>query len=280
MEALKNFTLSDLYGKLSLPENEFENYLIELKLLHHHRVCECGGKMSRKGYAGRKHGTFRCTSRDCRKEKGFLVGTFFEGTHLTVKEVFQLAYFWSQNLTAEEFLQFQMKREDGTEISSATICDWKQFFRDICVEYLRRNTVQLGGPEKIVEIDETVISRRKYNRGRMVAEQRWFFAGVERGTNKVFFEEVEHRNAETLLPIIQKYILPGTTIMSDLWRAYFRINELPEGYRHLTVNHSTNFVDPETGACTNTIESYNQKFKARHKREYGTARSLLAQYMY
>lgn len=92
-------------------------------------------------------------------------------------------------------------------------------------------------------------------------------------------EMVERRNADTLLPIIQKYIKPNTTIISDLWAAYRKIGDLPEGYNHLTVNHSLNFVDPETGACSNTIESNWQKFKQEHKKRYGTIRSLLQSYM-
>ena len=44
-------------------------------------------------------------------------------------------------------------------------------------------------------------------------------------------------------------------IWSDCWKAYGKISQFPEGYKHGTVNHSTNFVDPDTGACTNRIES-------------------------
>ena len=59
---------------------------------------------------------------------------------------------------------------------------------------------------------------------------------------------VERRNADTLLPLIEQHILPGTTIISDCWAEYGGIE------RHYTINHSQNFVDPETAAHTNTIE--------------------------
>ena len=49
-----------------------------------------------------------------------------------------------------------------------------------------------------------------------------------------------------------------------------------------SVNHSDPehpFVDQSTGAHTNTIESTWQKFKSRHKKEHGTARTLLNTYV-
>lgn len=73
----------------------------------------------------------------------------------------------------------ELKREDGSTVSSKTITDWGNFFRDLCTEYFIKNPVQIGGENKIVEIDETVLVRRKYNRGRVVDEQ-WIFGGVER----------------------------------------------------------------------------------------------------
>lgn len=57
--------------------------------------------------------------------------------------------------------------------------------------------------------------------------------------------------------------------MSDLWRAYDGVENLPQAYEHLRVNHSLNFVDPVTGAHTQTVEGTWQKFKNKLKRSYG-----------
>lgn len=40
------------------------------------------------------------------------------------------------------------------------------------------------------------------------------FSGVERETGNVFMVPVEKRDRETLIPIIKRYILPQTTIIS------------------------------------------------------------------
>ncbi|KAJ8930661.1 hypothetical protein NQ314_016516 [Rhamnusium bicolor] len=69
---------------------------------------------------------------------------------------------------------------------------------------------------------------------------------------KCFFVPVENRTKDTLLEIIQKWILPGTTIMSDCWKSYDCLAD--EGFQHEAVNHSKNFVDPDTGAHTQNIE--------------------------
>jgi len=45
----------------------------------------------------------------------------------------------------------------------------------------------------------------------LAKEQQWFFGGVERGSGKAFMEPVMARNAQTLLPILQKYVEPGLT---------------------------------------------------------------------
>jgi transposase-like protein len=71
---------------------------------------------------------------------------------------------------------------------------------------------------------------------------------------------VEDRSQRTLLQIIKDNIKPGTTIISVYWKAYDCLDQ--EGFESLKVNHSLNFVDPDSGAHTNTIESTRRALKS------------------
>ena len=68
----------------------------------------------------------------------------------------------------------------------------------------------------------------------------------------MFLVPVPTRDANTLLTVIRRWVKPGTTIMSDCRRAYDCLSN--EGFVHASVNHSYNFVDPNTGAHTQNIE--------------------------
>ena len=77
---------------------------------------------------------------------------------------------------------------------------------------------------------------------------------IKRGTHNAFMTVVPDRSKETLLPIIQQYIRPGTTVISDECRVYLDIPTL--GFTHQTVNHSKNFIDPSTGAHSQSVEGH------------------------
>lgn len=104
--------------------------------------------------------------------------------------------------------------------------------------------------------------------------------GICRETNECFLYAVPDRKKETLLETIECCIEKGSTIVSDMWKSYNDIEKIPGmNYQHLTVNHSTNFVDPESGAHTQTIESTWGKVKYRNKKECGTNRNMLDSYL-
>ena len=87
---------------------------------------------------------------------------------------------------------------------------------------------------------------------------------VERGTGQALAFRVPNRTRETLVTgLVQKFGEPGTTIISDKFSPYFNLNSI--GYIHLMVNHSKNFVDPYTGAHSNTIEGVWSQIKRKLK---------------
>jgi len=89
-------------------------------------------------------------------------------------------------------------------------------------------------------------------------------------------ELVDQRDDATLLPIIQKVVVPGSIAWSDEWAAYRQLSSL--GFTHQTVNHSEHFKDPATGTCTNHVEAYWCAVKRRFKSMCGTTNEMLPAY--
>jgi transposase-like protein len=111
-------------------------------------------------------------------------------------------------------------------------------------------------------------------------KQVWVFGLVERSSGRVYFQTVPDRKAETLLSIIYERVLPGTIIFSDCWSAYQNIKKLhKENITHKTVNHSLHFVDKDSLACTNLIESYWCQAKAKFKEMRGCNRRFIQSYL-
>jgi len=81
----------------------------------------------------------------------------------------------------------------------------------------------------------------------------WVFGGVERESGETFLVPVPDRTADTLMTVIHDWIDPGTTVISNSWAAYRDLGS--QGYTHRTGNHSIQFMNPNTSAHTNTIES-------------------------
>ena len=188
----------------------------------------------------------RCTDRsdgfrwECRKQEGgkrhradtsIRKGSWFEQSNMTLEEILKYTYWWCRDLD-----QVPIKHELG--LSSSTIVDWDSFCREVCEIVLLESSEKIGGQGKTVEIDESKFGKRKHHRGHHV-EGQWVFDGIETESRNCFMVAVEKRDEGTLLPIIEKWIEPGTTIVSDCWKAYSNLEK--HGYVHRTVNHSKEF---------------------------------------
>jgi hypothetical protein len=142
--------------------------------------------------------------------------------------------------------------------STATVARLLGLFRQLVASDLDERTEgedrMIGGEGIIVEIDESKFHNPHTADPQVNARVGWVFGGVERtAERRLFIERVEDRSADTLLAVIRRRVRPGSIILSDCWRAYDNIQ--PElGLEHWRVNHALAFVDPLTGAHTNTIE--------------------------
>ena len=176
--------------------------------------------------------------------------SWFENSNLALGEIMKMTYYWSQGEC-----QARIIHELG--VGRSTAVDWHNFCREVCEIVLLEQSERIGGPGITVQIDESKFGKRKYHKGHHV-EGQWVFGGIEEDSRKCFLVAVEKRDEATLLPIIQRWIEPGTKIVSDCWKAY--INLWKHGYEHVTVNHSKEFVNA-SGEHTNKIEGHLHQAK-------------------
>lgn len=233
-------------------------------------LCE----ICKKGYVylTKKEGTFywKCGSQACRKTISLRKGSFFEGSRLEFKQILCLIYCWIYQLP-HDFI-----KAERILLTDTSIVDWKNFCREVCIDILVQDNKKIGGRGKIVEVDESKFGRRKYNRGRRV-EGCWVLGGIDRDSRETFFEIIEDRSKETLVPILIKYIHPETTVITDCWKSYDKLYQ--HFKEHKNVNHSLHFVDPNDRKLhTNTIESQWRVLKRNVLPKNGTNHSLYSSY--
>jgi hypothetical protein len=183
----------------------------------------------------------------------------------------KLLYFWVQDVQQD----YAMLECDVDY--KITMVDFGMYARQICYELLERHSEMIGGTGKVVEVDEAKIGCRKYNTDRLI-DGTWIFGIMERGINsgKCALIPAQSRDEETLTAEIKKFIVPCTVIISDCWKAYSKLSD--QGYIHLTVNHSKNYMDPITGANTNTVEGLWNLMR-RSMPKFGTQKHFYASYM-
>ena len=167
------------------------------------------------------------------------------------------------------------------DICEPTVVNWQSFCSDICGEHLLASAAVIEGVGVNVEVVEALFVRRKADVGKPGRRQR-VFGGIEVGTagrkgRKGFLVAVSSQYAATLLPIIQQYIAPGSTVVSDCWATYNIVGQI--GYTHLTLNHQIQFENPHNAAGTKRVGCWSVGRTLRcGESECGTARTQLSSY--
>ncbi|KAF8767664.1 hypothetical protein HNY73_020586 [Argiope bruennichi] len=164
---------------------------------------------------------------------------WFEGSRIPFCSALRFIYCWCEELTSTKFCEKQL------DLSDKTVIDWNN---ELCVlDMENKPNKKVGGPDCIAEIDESLFIKRKNNCGRVLPEK-WVFGD-------------------------------GSTIYSDSWKGYQTNRIEIEGFLLAKVNHKYNFIDPDTGVHTQTVERMWGSAKWRNKRYRGTARHHLESYL-
>ena len=143
---------------------------------------------------------WRCNNKACNKKISIRENSWFSHSNLSLEKIIKLTYYWVWKMP-EYYVRIQLQIG-----STETLVDWYSFGREVCLCRLEDNCEQIGGENVIVEIDESKFGKRKYNRGKRV-EGQWVFGGIEQeNKSKCFMVCVEDRSADTLVPLIVKYI--------------------------------------------------------------------------
>jgi len=270
---IENSTRRGLITRIGNEEWDVLVFLAERRLIANESFCvACRRhryllKFSRRNAIDGFH--WRCPG--CRSRCSVRDGSFFvRHSHLSLRTLTYMLYEWCNDTPIRDI-------ERECAVGHQTAVRFCRSCRNVCITHNVLNPVVIGGltivnghvESRIVEIDETYLSRRKYNRGRYTGGV-WVFGGVDRLSGKCFMQIVPRRNRAVLFPIIQRHIDFGSRIVSDMWAAYRTLPQLPNGYSHDWINHSQHFVDPaDPDVHTQAIESLLNRVKRKHKRMCG-----------
>ena len=220
---------------------------------------------------------WRCNS--CGATSSVFNGTFFQLFRKPVREIMIVIKCWAVELTIAKTIHV-LKLED-INITRQTVGIIFNHLRNVCTVALDKKNIKLGGKNLIIEIDESLYARVKHTVGKdLMRQQVWCYGMVDRKSDNCFLQLVPNRKADTLLSITYEHSQPYSIIYSDQFSSYNKLCQLHDNTLvHSTVNHSLNFVDPETLTCTNKVESYWNACKIKFKEMRGCQRMLIQGYI-
>lgn len=176
-----------------------------------------------------------------------MVGTPFEKTHTSLQRWYYAMYRFST--TRHGVSAKELQREFG--------CSYKTAWR--MGHEIRKYLALLDGQGPLdgdVEADETLVGgeRNPEGRGRRKTKNRSVvFAMLDRESGEVISQVVPDAKAATLKPQIEMHVVKGSTVHTDEWSGYRRLDRL--GYVHETVNHRAKEYARD-GSHVNTLEAY------------------------
>ena len=142
--------------------------------------------------------------------------SFFAGSHLSIVEITKIIYYWTYQYPQHIVLHITGK-------TKKTVVEFYNFCREVCAVILEQQSEPIGitaDMEKLLKSMKVSLGKGSITAVSELMESRSSGNWKRQFTAKVLFQTVSDRSAATLIPIIKRWILPGTTILSDCWKAY------------------------------------------------------------
>ena len=132
----------------------------------------------------------------------------------------------------------------------------------IALELEAESEAMFGGE---IDVDESYFGgKRKGRRGRGAAGKIPVFGLLKRG-GKVYTKIIPDASSETLIPIINRKVIPDSIVYSDSWRAY-NVLDISD-FHHFRINHSELFADKQNHI--NGIETFWNQAKRQMRKFNG-----------
>ncbi|KCZ78639.1 hypothetical protein H311_00327 [Anncaliia algerae PRA109] len=106
------------------------------------------------------------------KNISMLKNIFFNKTNLKINKILQTCYLCIHKCPTIEIVEM-------IAIQRESVTAWCSQLRKLLSDSLEYSEIEIGGPDIIVEIDETKLDKRKYNRGHVI-EGVWVVEGIVR----------------------------------------------------------------------------------------------------
>lgn len=206
---------------------------------------------------------YRCTKKGCQRR---MTST---RSKIPLTRLVQMIYFLLLDINYRQLYMF-------FSLSDKTIAKIKKALTECYRLHMNTSNIAIGGPGQIVEVDETVISRRGVIRtpsshDDAAADTVWIVGVVDRSSPCNFFlKRVENRQVRTLTDTLRNVICADSVLHTDGYPSYPSVAVNLE-LSHTVVNHSNGFITMN-GAHTNSIEGFWAHLKNTMRKEHGVKR--------
>ncbi|KAG0420632.1 hypothetical protein EQH57_0073 [Dictyocoela roeselum] len=241
-------------------------YCLNNNILEMNRNCpRCGGDTILKLY--KKHAKqiiiYRCCNQNCRRKIPIT------NTKLKITQLVHIIFLILSGTNYKQLYWY-------FGVSDKTIYFIKKKLQKCYEFYINKRPILLGGFNKIVEADETVLSRRGIIRYPTSTDDEakdtvWIFGAIDENDKQNFLlKRIKNRKTDTITNVLEGKIGVCSKFHTDGYPSYPGVAE-NLCLKHKLVDHSKGFKSLD-GTHTNNIEGFWAHLKGTMRKEHGVMR--------